>query len=213
MGLVESGSKSSGHEKTPKASYDQEYKRGMAELHSKIALTGIFVNGAALTSSGMLQYPYPMPSSQLDLLSDGNRILFEEGRIVRLQPKEIGAQSKDPSHPPVASLIPPKSNERLVVKKHFRGYGDRKRELAPSLLLLHGIDKNGNPLTDAIGFHEFEAFRRIVAQALLSKELDTKDLPPPKAIARKVLSEMAYETGLGELEAAVQRMKEEAGRS
>lgn len=191
-----------GHESTSGAGFaeSQDYKLRMVELYANIALTDVFVSGAAINSSGLLVYPF----SDSEHLASKQQELFRNGHIVPATAGEALGKTEWPSNPNPTFLIPPRSLEKLVFERHFRG----DRELQPSVSLYHGIDENNKPIVDLVTQNHrlMDYLRNLVLESLEKRGVDTKGLKDaPKTIAKKALFDMANEFGLGSLDQQVKK--------
>lgn len=175
----------------------------MAELYINIAMTDVFANGAAITSAGVLMYPYEKAGHM-----DGeNESLFNEGRITIVRSDEIGVEIKDPSHPPIIFLIPPRSILRLSLKDHKRG----KRKLQPSVMLYHGLDESNEPITDNITERHplIDGLAQFAVARLLARKIDPACLTrPPLTAVKDALVDICNTTGSGNVDEAVNRTLE-----
>jgi len=178
----------------------QEHTKRMAELYANIAMTDVFLHGAAVTSFGILQYPIV----DTDYMSKENAQLYTQGRIITVRPDEIMAEVTDSSHPPTIFVIPPRSVERLAIREHSRG----KRELQPSIFLYQGIDEKNIPIIDSVDgeFQLMEGLKIAALENMRSHNVDTAALSKPlKTIVKEALVNIAFTIGAGNINDAVAR--------
>jgi len=184
----------------PQSEVQMEHTRRMAELYANIALTDVFLHGAAVTSFGILQYPI-VPT---DNMSKENAERYAQGRIITVRPDEIMAEVTDSSHPPIIFVIPPRSVERLAIREHSRG----KRELQPSIFLYQGIDEKNRPITDSVDgeFQLMEGLKIAALENMRSHNVDTTALSKPlRTIVRDALVNIAFTMGVENINDAVAR--------
>lgn len=177
-----------------------------AEFYANIALTDVFANGAAVTSQGVLVYPF-LDAENLD---PKNKDLFDIGRITKVKPEEISVDITSPAKPPVIFLIPPKSLERLALKEHF----SRGREVQSSVMLYNGVDENDKPIVDHVTSCSLlmAGLRKAALENIKRHGLNpAADLKvAPTTIAKNALFDMAKTFGAGSLNEAVQKTIEKS---
>ncbi len=187
---------------------DPDSTTRLAELYANIALTDVFMHGAAITSFGILQYPSILEYDKGNM-NQNNMDLYNQGRIITVRPDEINADVTDSSHPPIIYLIPPGSVNRLVIKEHFRG----KRKLQPSIMLYHGMDDSNKPITDSVtgSFHLMEGLKLAVLQKMRDHNIEPKSTldRAPKTIAKEALINIAFSMGLGNIDEVIKKTLEE----
>lgn len=180
----------------------------LAEFYANIAMSDIFLNGAAVSSEGVLLYPYNNP----DNLEPKNRELFSQGRLSTVRPEEIGIKVKNGANPPIIYLIPPMS----IIKLGFREYKRRRtgRILQPSIMLFHGIDQKGQAITDTVAddYLLMNGLTHYSNQRIKSRGIDTvKDLgTSPRTVTRNALADIASNVGVGRIESAIEKAIDES---
>lgn len=175
----------------------------IAELHANIALTDIFTNGAAVSYEGVVKYPFLDTAT----LEPENRKLFEAGRIISIRPDEGAIDTSNSAYPPLIFAIPPRSLDRLALKRSF----SRGREFQPSVMLYFGLDENNKPVTDSVTSNNrlMRCLRNASLSHLQQKGINIDSLgTKPTTIAKNALFTMAFEFGIGDMDEYVKKQAE-----
>jgi len=172
----------------------------MAELYADIELSKVLENGAILTSSGILAYPFIM--EEFPDLSEDHKNEIKNGRITKAGPEEIHHPDINMTYPPVMHIIPPHSAEKLVYEK-----GERPID-TPVLSLLHGVNNEGKPIKDDLtGNHAYQlmlALRTVAMQGLNARGINTNEIShKPLTLTKYALIEIAKAKGMGRIEDAM----------
>ncbi len=189
---------------------DPDSTTRLAELYANIAMTDIFVSGAAITSRGVLEYLYPFSEDlQMRNVDPQNRELLKQGRIINVRPDELETTAIDTSHPLYIYVIPPRSAERLAFQRHI---GRGGLLLSSSILLYHGLDGDGNPVTDNITetFNLMRGLREAAIKKMQEEGIDFKKITKPLlTIVKNTLVDMSKNFGVKNITDAINESRRE----